>query len=262
MPSAGRHGARMPLRRAANAAPSVHVQPAAVKHASPSARARSARTLAASLSESAQAASTALPRLSRSLARFHAMTSAAGCGRERSAAEVGGDAVVEVVDAVGRAAEVEDAGDARRADHDGARVEVRSREHHHDAVHVREEPQRHALVGHAVLQTQDRDVGRCHRGQLLESRRRLMRLRRQQRDVVAVPIDLGGIIDDGHVERHLAFRILEAQAVTRQRLEVGDRGRPAPSSGRAGEAGHPPHLRWHLHRSPRNALAKYLREGT
>ncbi len=51
-----------------------------------------------------------------------------------------------------------------------------------------------------------------------------MRLRRQQRDVVAVPIDLGGIIDDGHVERHLAFRILEAQAVTRQRLEVGTAG--------------------------------------
>ena len=91
-------------------------------------------------------------------------------------------------------------------------------------MHVREEPQRHALVGHAVLQAQDRYVGRCHRGQLLERRRRLMRLRCQQRDVVPVPVDCGGIVDDGHVERHLAVRVLETQAVTRQRLEVGPAG--------------------------------------
>ena len=59
-----------------------------------------------------------------------------------------------------------------------------------------------------------------HRGELLEGRRRLMRLGGQHHHVVVAPLDVGGIVDGRDVEDHLAVRIAEAQAARRQRLEV------------------------------------------
>ena len=50
---------------------------------------------------------------------------------------------------------------------------------------------------------------------------RLMRLGGQQHDVVLAPVDVGGIVDGRDVEDHLAVGIAQAQAVARQRLEVG-----------------------------------------
>ena len=190
-------GATVPSRRGGGrrtSASSVQRQPAAAKHASPSVRARVASARASSLRRSAQAASIAFPRFRRSLARFQARTSGsgrdenvrAGRGRRPRRASM-------LVDAVGCAADVEDAGDAAAADDDGSRFEVHGGQQHHDAVHVREEPERHALVGHAVLQAQDGHVARRHRGELLEGRRRLMRLGGQHHDVVVAPVDVGGI---------------------------------------------------------------------
>ena len=109
---------------------------------------------------------------------------------------------------------------ALAADHDGSRLEVRGREHHDDSVHVREDPQRHAFVRHAVLQAEDWHLVRRHRGELFEGRRGLMRLGGHQRNVVLGPVHGGGIVDDRHVEDGLAVRIAQPQAVARQHVEV------------------------------------------
>ena len=99
-------------------------------------------------------------------------------------------------------------------------LEVHGGQEHHDAVDVREEPERHALVGHPVLQAQDRHLAGSHCGELLEGRRRLVRLGGQHHHVVVTPLDVGGIVDGRDVEDHVAVGIAEAEAARRQRVEV------------------------------------------
>ena len=149
-----------------------------------------------------------------------------------------GQRLVVAVSARGIAADVEDAmarGPVRRH---LARRDVARRHHHRDAVHVREEPQRHPLVRDPVLHAEDRLVGDAGRPQPLERRGGVLGLHRQEDRVVGLEGEVGGVADAGELRRARAARRPEQEPALADRGELpaardADDGRPAIASAAA-----------------------------
>ena len=144
-------------------------------------------------------------------------------------AERGGDGLGDVVDAGRPPADVEDGdGVPGRRLHD-ARLEVGRRRHHRHGVDGRPPAQERPLVGHAVLQADDRRVGQGALGERLDHARRVLALDADDDDVVGSERQLRRVGDDRDRERHGVLRPLD--------------GQPALGDGRAvGTPGHEHHV--------------------
>ena len=101
-----------------------------------------------------------------------------------------------------------------------AGFEVRARHHHEHRVDAREASQRHALVRDPVLRADDGHV--VDRGLKIAQRRLcVLRLHRQDHDVIVAEGDLRGVADGGDVECDGLLGRAQRQASTLDRIEVG-----------------------------------------
>ena len=123
-------------------------------------------------------------------------------------------------DAARVAADVEHAAQRRAVARDDARLEVRSRCHHHDAVHVGEAAQRTPLVLDAVLHARHRDPRWRGLDQRIERAFRVLALHREQHDVLIGPVDIAWVPDRPQRHHPRAVGHVDPQAVTLDRVEM------------------------------------------
>ena len=139
---------------------------------------------------------------------------------EAAAGEHRGDLPRLVVEPVGIAADVECAGDRRGVGDHHPGLQMRRGQLHDHRVHTGEPAQRHALVLDAVLHAGHRDVGTRRGFEALERGGAVLALDRQQHDVVVLPGDLLGPLDD--LDRHHEHAVggFEAQPHPSNRVAV------------------------------------------
>ena len=125
-----------------------------------------------------------------------------GPGDETGRGQVCGDSTDQVVGAARIAARVEDTADRRGMVQHQARLQIRRRHPDHHAVHPVETAQRHALVVHAVLRAHHRQVFPTRGPKGGQRRVGVLRLHRQQDDVIVTKIDLARMADRGDRQPH------------------------------------------------------------
>ena len=118
------------------------------------------------------------------------------------------------------AAEVEDAGVGLAERDNFARGDEGRWQYHRHGIDIGEAAKRKALVGHPVLGADDRLPGDPGGAQALQGERRILRLHRQNDDVVGRELDLFRIARGTETNQFVAFRRAKAEAGLSQRLEL------------------------------------------
>jgi hypothetical protein len=111
-----------------------------------------------------------------------------------------------------------------------ARLQIRRRAHHGHADHVREDAQRGAFVGDAVLRADDGHRRWSNAAQGGQCRHRVLRLDRQHDHGVRRPGELGRAAQHRKRERRCSTGALEAQPTIAQGLEVRARATAVTSA--------------------------------
>jgi hypothetical protein len=143
-------------------------------------------------------------------------------GAEARGVEIRGDAGDQRVVARGVAAGVEHAADGRAVRLHAAGLEIRRGQQDEHGVDAGEPAQGEALVLDAVLRADEGNVRAGRGAQVIERRRGVLRLHRQQHDIIGGEADRGRVGDGGDGER------TESSGVSRIRPRARMASRCAP----------------------------------
>ena len=139
---------------------------------------------------------------------------------EGRGAEGGCDRFRGLVGSVRIAPDVEQPVERGGRDRDDARLDVSRGAHDADRVDALEATKRRPFVGDAVLDADDRDAVAPDRRERFERRERVLRLHRQQDDVVRAELELTRVCDRRDAERLRACDVVDAEPLLADRLEM------------------------------------------